>query len=61
MKIYLHLATTPGYCGTRSLLLNSFTNSVFNSVSIELIHGRREEGAGQRLSRGVYGVEFLKS
>lgn len=33
-----------GYCGTRSLLLNSFTNCVFNFVSIELIRGRREEG-----------------
>lgn len=33
-----------GYYGTRSLLLSSFTNYVFNFVSIELIPGRREEG-----------------
>lgn len=53
----------PGYCGTRSLLLNSFTNYVFNFVSIELIPGRGEgRGEGWRpgFQRLVYKFEFLK-
>lgn len=59
-KIYLHLAPTPSYGGTRSLLLNSFTNYVFNFVSIELMHGRQGEMGEQRLSRLVCKVKFLK-
>lgn len=45
------------YCGTRGLLLSSFTNYVFNFV--ELIPGRRPVGVVKgRVARLVYKFEF---
>lgn len=44
----------PGNCGTRSLLLNSFTNYVFNFVSIELIPGGRERRGGGEAFKGWF-------
>lgn len=49
-----------GSCGTRSSLLNSFTNYVFNVVSVELIPGRRLGVLEGSFSRLVYKFEFLK-
>lgn len=46
------------YCGTRSLLLSSFTNYVFNFVSVELILGRPVGVVEGRFARLVYKSEF---
>lgn len=50
-----------GYCGTRSLLLNSFTSYVFNFVPIEFIPGRPVRVVEQSFSRLVDKFELLKS